>query len=122
MPVVDAEVMAKKVAAMTLGRATAQAERARKLNVSLHGNAARHAPHATQQRPDHREEGDLNPTLVVKFLRVFADRTAKNRHLPPPSVSGGHIRVAAGTDCNRTTRDAVEPPSVVSPIGVPCRH
>jgi hypothetical protein len=38
-------------------------------------------------------EGDLDPTLLAKILRVFTGPTAKNRHLPPRSVSGGHIRV-----------------------------
>jgi hypothetical protein len=38
-----------------------------------------------------REEGDLNPKLLVKFLKVFHGSTAKDRHLPPRSVSGGHI-------------------------------
>src|SRR5262245_55658807 len=37
-------------------------------------------------------KGNLNPKLV-NILRVSAGPTAKNRHLPPRSVSGGHIRV-----------------------------
>src|SRR5262249_34188419 len=41
------------------------------------------------------EEGDLNPKLLVKFVKVFHGSTAKNRHLPPPSVSGGHIHAGA---------------------------
>jgi hypothetical protein len=35
----------------------------------------------------------LNPTLLVKILRVFANPTAKNPHLPPRSVPAGHIHV-----------------------------
>jgi hypothetical protein len=38
-------------------------------------------------------EGDLNPQPLAKILKLFANPTAKNRHLPPPSVSGGHIHV-----------------------------
>ena len=37
--------------------------------------------------------GDLNPKHLAEILQVFADPTAKNRHLPPRSVSGGHIRI-----------------------------
>jgi hypothetical protein len=44
------------------------------------------------------EEGDLNPKLLAKILRLFAGPTAKNRHLPPRTVSGGHICVAPGAD------------------------
>jgi hypothetical protein len=44
------------------------------------------------------ERGDLNPKLLVKILRVFASPTAKNPHLPPRSVSGGHIHVGAVAD------------------------
>jgi hypothetical protein len=36
------------------------------------------------------EEGDLNPEIRAKISRVFRLATAKNRHLPPPTVSGGH--------------------------------
>jgi hypothetical protein len=33
----------------------------------------------------------LNPKLLAKILKVFASPAAKNRHLPPRTVSGGHI-------------------------------
>jgi hypothetical protein len=29
------------------------------------------------------KRGDLNPTALVKILKIFASPTAKNRHLPP---------------------------------------
>ena len=53
---------------------------------------------AMKSRLGECEEGDLNPTALVKFLRVFASPTAKNRHLPPRGVSGGHICVGPGAD------------------------
>ena len=39
----------------------------------------------------------MYPTPLTKFLRVFASTTAKNGHLPPRSVSGGH-KVAVVAD------------------------
>jgi hypothetical protein len=42
--------------------------------------------------------GDLNPMARAKILKVFANPTAKNRHLPPPSVSGGHNIVTVGVE------------------------
>ena len=42
--------------------------------------------------------GDLNPTPLVKILRVFAGPTAKNSHLPPRGVSGGHDIVTVGVE------------------------
>jgi hypothetical protein len=40
----------------------------------------------------------LEPTPLVKIPRVFASPTAKNRHLPPRSVSGGHNIVTVGVE------------------------
>jgi hypothetical protein len=47
------------------------------------------------------ERGDLNPKHLVEILRIFTGRTATNRHLPPPSVSGGHIRSSVGDKGSR---------------------
>src|SRR5262249_6997427 len=55
----------------------------------------RASSHGTWRKP---LRGDLNPTPPVKILRVFGGQTAKNSHLPPRSVSGGHIPVGAGAE------------------------
>jgi hypothetical protein len=34
--------------------------------------------------------GGLEPSGATRFLRIFTGQTAKNRHQPPRSVSGGH--------------------------------
>lgn len=34
--------------------------------------------------------GDLNPERLVDFRRIFSVPSAKNRHLPPPSLAAGH--------------------------------
>ena len=61
------------------------------------------------------EEGDLNPKLLVKILKVFASPTPKNRHLPPRSVSSGHkVAVAADLDCARA---ALGPRQRLAPHG-----
>jgi hypothetical protein len=66
--------------------------------------------------------GDLNLTVLVKIQKVFATPTAKNRHLPPRSVSGGHIRVGVGGDPTCPTARAAAGcwGEVHSPLGVLC--
>jgi hypothetical protein len=43
-------------------------------------------------------EGDLNPKLLAKILRVFAAQPVKNRRQPPRSVSAAHIRLGVGDE------------------------
>ena len=52
------------------------------------------------------EEGDLNPKPLTKILKVFAGPTAKNRHLPPPTVSGRHIHVGVARERQRREHSA----------------
>src|SRR4029079_11082370 len=58
-----------------------------------------HSPSPDRQAFDEGcEEGDLNPQSTAEFSGIFSGSTAKNRHQPPPTVSGGHKDVACAGD------------------------
>jgi integrase len=59
-------------------------------------------PQTPRKSPEKRcEEGDLNPKDPPEISRKFSVPTAKDRHPPPPSVSGGH------TQCGSLTQPSI---------------
>src|SRR5207253_3089414 len=79
--------------------------------VGLHGASGNSPPRSTAQRV---RKGELEPPMDLKNSRIFKGPTAKNRHQPLRSVSGGH---SGRRDGER--HDRVDSPSGRFPPGVP---
>ena len=65
----------------------------------------------------------MNPKLLAKILRVFAGPTAKNSHLPPRGVSGGHDIVTVGVEAGllRGRGLLIEPAELRRGMRGPCQ-